>query len=499
MTPILPALPLLFANFVAHALPPNAPLAHAAAPVAQDVEFEKRRTEAGDDVTRLWKLYEWCRETKREKEGKTVLRRIVKLDPTHKDANVALGNIFHDGKWFPSQQKVDEYKKAQEVAEKTAQGLVQWKGDWVPADDLPFLERGLARDPSGNWVDPESAKKLAEGWALQDLEWIPPAEKENVDKGLWKCGDEWLSIADADTYHSELTQWWRIPFPRFHLYTTCDRDTVNQRIRAQLENAYDELVRAYGAALPNPPVVIVLRDKDQYQSFAAGDDGEARWTTDVRGFSSIHHAYFADQSYEPKDDAPVLGAGVGYWDTSSEDGNKWGVHSVRHALGLSFGEAFDPSPKTLEKNLKSPMKFSSFWESFYSEKRVPEWFRYGAAAYAERYFRDNTVGVGGDPLWTRKWSISNIQARGGLRQLKQILDFNLSAEDGADSEKLINESGLVMAYLLDGGNAALTEKFKKLQAAMTSGKDKKAVAEAAKALDAEILKNDADLKKFAGL
>lgn len=499
MNPILPALCLLFANSPVPANPSSAHTMQALAPAAEDVEFEKRRTEAGDDVTRLWQLYEWCRETKREKEGKVVLRRIVKLDPTHKDANVALGNLFYDGKWFPNQQKIDEYKHAQEVAEKTARGLVQWKDDWVPAEDLPFLQRGLARDPSGNWVDPESAKKLAEGWALQDLEWIPPAEKENVDKGLWKCGDEWLSIADADTYHSELGQWWRIPFARFHLYTTCDRDTVNQRLRAQLENAYDDLVRAYGAALPTPPVVIILRDKDQYQTLAAGDEDAGWTTTDVRGFSSIHHAYFADQSFEAEEEAPLLGVGVGFWDSSSEDGNKWGVHSVRHALGLSFGEAFDPSPKTLEKNLKTPMKPKAFWDSFYAEKRVPEWFRYGAAAYAERYYRDNTVGVGGDPLWAKKWSIANIQARGGLRQLKQILDFNLTVEGGVDSEKLINESGLVVAYLLDGGNAAVTDKFKKLQAAITSNKDKKAVAEAAKALDAEILKSDADLKKFAGL
>lgn len=118
--------------------------------VAEDVEFEKRKTEAGDDPTKLWKLYEWCRDSKREKEAKTILKKIVKVDPNHKDANIALGNVFYDGKWFANQKKVDEYKKEQEVAEKTAQGLVQWKDQWVPAEDVPFLERGLKRDPNGN-------------------------------------------------------------------------------------------------------------------------------------------------------------------------------------------------------------------------------------------------------------------------------------------------------------------------------------------------------------
>ncbi len=472
-----------------------------AAPLAAraDVEFEKRRTEAGDDTTRLWQLYEWCRESKRDKEGKTILKKIVKLDPGHKDANVALGYVFFDGKWFASEKKVEEYKREKEAAEKTAQGLVLWKDQWVPAEDVSFLERGLARDPTGNWVDPESAKKLAEGWVQQDLDWIPPDQKDNIEKGLWKCDDQWLPIADADTFHSELGQWWRIPFPRFHVYTTCERDAVNQNVRKELESAYDELVRAYGVTIDRPIVVIVLRDKDQYQSFAGGDEGDSRDTTDVRGLSSIHHAYFADNNFEEVDGSPVLGVGVGFWDTSTADGNKWGVHSVRHALGQSFAEALDRSSKTIEKNLKTPMKTNAFWDAFYAEKRIPEWFRYGAAAYAERYYRDNSVGIGGDPLWTRKWSIANIQSRGGLRQLKQILEFDLTVDGGPDSEKLINESGLVMAFLLDGGNADLTEKLKAVQMAITTNKDKKGTAEAVKALNADILKHEADLKKFAGL
>ena len=71
------------------------------------------------------------------------------------------------------------------------------------------------------------------------------AEKANLEKNLWKCGDQWLPIADADTYHSELLQWWRIPYERFILQTTCDRDTANLKVKRELENGFDELVRAY--------------------------------------------------------------------------------------------------------------------------------------------------------------------------------------------------------------------------------------------------------------
>ncbi|MBL8863605.1 MAG: hypothetical protein JNK02_16565 [Planctomycetes bacterium] len=499
MRPHLASILLLSTPGLLHA---NWPPTHTAAPMVAhpaDADYDKRKAEAGNDVHKLWKLYEWCVQTKRDKEGKATLRQIVKLDPTHKEANVALGHVFFDGQWFPTAKKLDEYKKEKEVAEKKAQGLVLWKDQWVPASDVPFLDRGLVRDVNGNWATPAEAKKLEEGWIRQDLEWIPPAEKENVEKGLWKCGGKWLTAEEADACHADIDRWWRIPFERFHLYTTCDRDVAVQKVKRELENAYDELVRAYGGEPAGPIGVLVLRDADQYSNFSNGDDSAQRGGTDALGLSSVHHAYFADASHQATNEERVLGLGVGYWDASSDTGNRWGVHSVRHALGLSFGEALDPSTKTYEKNKKSPLRNDAYWQAFYDEKRVPRWFRYGAAAYAERYYRDNSVGVGGDPLWARKWSIGNIHARGGLRQLKQILDFNLTVEGAQDSEKLINEAGLVMAYVLDGGNAAIEPKLKKLQEAITAGKDKKAVTDAAKALEAEILKSESDLKKFAGL
>jgi hypothetical protein len=494
--------PLLLLPFLS--IPPRAQVAEPApAAVAQaqkpeDAEFEKRKTEAGNDVGKLWKLYEWCRDKKRDKDGKATLKKILKLDPNHKEANIALGNVFYDGKWFPSQAKVDEYKKAKEAEEKRAQGLVEWKGQWVPPEDVPFLERGLVRDDSGAWVNPAEAKKLQEGWVRQDFEWIPPAETENVTKGLWKCDGKWLTLEEADKFHAEIGQWWRIPGERFHIYTTCDRDLATQKVKRELEAAYDELARAYGTKPATPVIVIVLRDGSQYSSYAAGDEAEQRPSTDALGLSSVHYAYYADAAMDP-DTGAFLGAGVGYWDASTKDGPRWGVHSVRHALGQSFGEALDLSPKTIERTKKTRMTSDQFWESFYDEKRVPRWFRYGAAAYAERYYRDNTVGIGGDPLWARKWSIQNIVTRGGLRPLKQLFEFKLTVDGGPDSTKLINEAGLVVAFALDGENAAVGDKLKKLQEAIAGGKDKKTVGEAGKALEAELIKQEAELKKFAGL
>ena len=58
-----------------------------------DDEYDKRRKEAGDDVAKLWELYEWCDAYGKKKEARKTLIRIVKLEPNHRDAREALGHV----------------------------------------------------------------------------------------------------------------------------------------------------------------------------------------------------------------------------------------------------------------------------------------------------------------------------------------------------------------------------------------------------------------------
>lgn len=467
---------------------------------AKDDEYSKRKKEAAKDVTKLWKLYEWCQTQKKDKEAKATLKDILKIDPNHKEANIALGYLFFDGKWFENQKKIDEYKKQKEIDEKLAQGLVEYKGQWVPKEDVPFLEKGMVKDDTGTWVDAELAKKIKEGFVKQDMTWIPPAEKENIEKGLWKCGDKWLSLADADKYHSEIEQWWQIPCGPYVLWTTCDRDLALGKIKRNLDEAFDDLAKIYDNKPALPIDVMVLRSAEQYSSYAAGDEDTGRGTTDLMGLSSVHYSYFADLVVEVVDESPVFhNMGVAYWDAAAKDGDKWGVHAVRHAIGQSFGEALDPSPKALETIKKNRRMDQKDIKKYYEEKRVPRWFRYGAAAYVERYFTDTTVGIGGNKQWTREWSVKNILSQGGLRPYKQIFEFGLKSSGGQDATKLINESGLMIAFARDGGCEPVTAQLKAVQAVVKSGKDKKEVAEAVKLLEAEIAKHDTELRKFAGI
>ncbi|MFO1011306.1 MAG: hypothetical protein U1F29_14670 [Planctomycetota bacterium] len=468
----------------------------------QDAEFEKRRKDAGNDVDKLWDVYKWCKEQKKDDKGRSVLRQIIKIDPNHEDANTALGYVKYDGKWFPSQKKVDEYKKQQEgkPAAPAADGLVDYKGKRVPPGDVPLLEKGLVKDDSGNWVDGEEYKKKQEGWIRQDLEWVSPKEKENIDKGLWKCGEKWLSLDEANKFHSELFQWWRLPTEHYHLYTTCERTVALDKLKKTLDAAWEDLVKVFGAQPAKPPIVIVLRDDRQYNLFAGGDEEAGVPSADTRGLASAHHAFFSEIALDLG--GQFLLPGIGYWDTTTEVGNKWGPHSVRCALGLAFADAIDPSTKTMEAAREAVRKKKqierSFLKDYAEEKRLPEWFRTGGAAYTERYFIDIFVGQGGNNHWARDWSVQNIVNKGGLRPLKQLLDAKVTVE-GGDAAKLMNEMGLVMAFILDGKCATVVEKHKALQEALKANKDKKELSAAAQALAEEVMKHETDLRKFAGI
>lgn len=479
-------------------LAPGPPVAPAPAVVRtlDDEEYEKRLEAAGKDVEKLWELYIWCHDTSRDREARSVLRRIVRYDENHTRAREKLGHIFHDGQWFTSERKLEAYKKEEAERKAKEAGLVEYEGDWVEPEDIPFLEEGLVKGPDGHWITPEEAERLEEGWIRQDLEWVSPEEIEKVEAGLWKCGDEWLSLEEANAYHAEIGRWWRIPSQNLVLWTTLTREHA-QRAIDEMERALRDLERIYGVKPERRIRVALLRNNEQYGVFASGDQ-RTHPPTELRARSSLHYAFFAE-AWVDRDTNEYLGMGAGYWDHSNETASRFGPHAARLALGLSYAQAIDPSPEAIEDIEKGAMPSGPWLAEFLEEKRIPEWFRYGAAVYTERYYEDNLVGRGGDPWWPRKWSIDNIAARGGLDDLEDIFELELSSEfreTAAQSAKLMNEIGLVTAFLVDGGCEPVEEKLAEVQAALKEGEDPSKEFER---LRKEVLDHEDELKEFAGL
>jgi hypothetical protein len=381
----------------------------------------------------------------------------------------------------------------------------------VPAEDLVWLKLGWEAQPDGSWIDPrvrardeEDARRRAAGHERQDLTWLDPDEVEKARAGLYRCGDEWLPPAAADAYHAELGRWWRVPGERFVVHTTLARASQGPEWAVRwADRTWDDLVRIFGLAPARPPVVIVLRDLAQYNAFAAGDPARGRRASELDGSSSIHYAHHAQNWLEDLGQGPEsTGSGVGWWDRDDPELAPYGQHSIRHAAAHSFVEAFDPSPAALGDLLAGDLSTTA---AFWAEKRVPRWLRVGAASYVERWFVDDQVEAGGDPRWARTWALDNLRARGGLPDLDAVLAMQLDPGRPDESVQLIHASGLVVAFVLERLDEAVTRAHAELKRALaagsaagTTGNRDAEVAAAAEALERALLAAEPALRAFAG-
>ncbi len=468
---------------------PIAPPSSIAAP--RDDAYDRRLADAGADPAKLWDLVIWCEDTDREKEARSVLRRIIRADPDHTKARDKLGHIRHDKQWFTTQKKLDTYKAKERDRIAKEQGLVKYEGDWVHPDDLPFLERGLVRTPDGQWMTPDDLKKLEAGWERQDLVWVAPDEMKNVDAGLWKCGEDWLSPEDADRYHARLGRPWVIPSDHLTLHTNCSRDTATKAIE-QMERAFSDLVRVFGKAPGKSVPVFLAKNAVDLGSLCTEGNAGAK-PIETRGLIESLKTVFAESWYDPSIDT-WLGMGASWWDAGEEHGDQFGVHYARMALGLSFVDAVDPSPKAVANLMKKKGSYVGFAKSFYDEKEFPPWFRWGAASYASRFYLDQ-VKTGGDPEWVRKWSVDNLRRRGGLpSDLSTIFEMELAG--GARDAQMTLAAGLVVAFVMDGECPPVREAHAEFKAALRSDKDPGKILEK---LRKQIEKHETDLRAFSGL
>jgi hypothetical protein len=458
--------------------------------VVQDAkeEFEKRFAAAEGDVAKLWLVHNYCESFKLQKEDRKVLREILSLDPDHKGAREASGHIFYDDQWFKTEKKYEAYKAKKEDAAAKAAGFVKYKGEWVDPDDVERLEKGMAKDPDGNWVNASDIEFINKGFVRHDLMWISPEEVAEADAGKFKCGEEWKTESDANRYHSLSERFWKIPSydGRFQIYTTADRSVALKALE-EAASIVPDFVRVLGRVPIDPVVFALLRSTSQYGTFASGNPSFGVQPTELRGLSSVHGAYFGEVWFDTES-GNHMGAGVAYWDASSDAGNSFGRLLARHAAALSLVEALDPSPRAIVR-MKKDGKFDL--GSFLSEKKLPDWLRYGTASYCERYYLNKD---GGDQAAMRKWSVSNI--RGGCDALSTIFKMNLTVDNPDQSAKLLNESGLVVSYMLDGDNAEVKAKHAAFKAAFKKGDP---IESELRALEGALQDAETELRAFAGI
>ncbi len=472
-----------------------------------DEEFDKRLADAGTDVDKLWQLHLWCKETSRSAESRTVLKKVIEVSPDHPEARKALGHHFYDNKWFETYTALAKYKRDEEGKMKE-KGLARYKDEWISIADVPYKRMGWVKDSEGAWRSPheiearaQEAKYTADGWQLraEDSVWVSPDEFEKWKAGLWKCEDKWVTTEEANQYHSQFFRWWRMKGQHFIVNSTCDRnpaDPGNCLVKLAADWAdytFQDLMRLYGIQPTSTPEIIVLRSTDQYKAFGAGDPANGVMQNDSSGFSSCHYAYFADTlvdiTVQPLE---YKGQGVGYWDVADPNMRPFGEFSVRHAAGLSYAEAIDPSLDTISRFIETPTAPPAM-TSFWAEKKIPRWLRYGGATYVERYAADPRAPE--DKWRTRNWAVENLKKAGELMPLDQVFTLPLDPNDQAASERVIKTAGLLVAFMLDGKCAPVIEKHQALKAALKAAGD---TAKAVEELQGALVANVDALKQFAG-
>ncbi|MCZ6597894.1 MAG: hypothetical protein O7B99_09670 [Planctomycetota bacterium] len=466
-------------------------------------EYAERYEAAANDVAKLWELALWCEAQELNKEMRKTCERILELAVDHEGAHKKLRHHSYDGKWFATYTELSRHRRAEEKRMLEEHGLVRWRDGWVLQTDLAFVRMGWVKEEegSGKWVSPnvlakrERGKQLAEeGWQQQDLVWVHPDDFEKWEAGLWKCGEEWLETEAANAYHAELASWWEVPGEYFVALSTCDRESTGWAAW-WADQTYEDLVRAVGMHPGKKLDLVVLASLAQYNLFAAGDANLQLPPTEAAGWSSVHYAFLAESWIDySQDPAEYRGGGVCYWDTDDESLKAFGQHAVRHAAAHSFLEAVDPSWNAVSEaivagNPGAGVDNGAFW----SEKGLPAWLRYGIASYCERYFRDRSVGEGGNPWWARDWALNNLNSQGGLGPLDEVFQFGLDAAEAEKSARKINTAGAIVSFILDGGCKAVRERHQALKLALRSGGDTKAAAEA---LEQALRDNEDELLDF---
>ena len=458
-----------------------------------DAKFEEQWVAAGGRAADLWQLHEWCASTQRVAQDERVLRRLLRLEPDHERTRAALGQFGVPGQWFPSRAAFERFQRSQQADIAKAEGLVLQGTRWIHRDERARAVEGAEKDfATGQWLSALELRHLREGWARQDLEWIEPADAPHADTGLWRVGDEWIDLATADRRHAALDSMWLVPSREVLLHATTER-AVALRALEHMGRALEDLHKVFGAEPALPLEVCLLRDEEQYDRFAFGDPDGRRAATETARLHLVESAYFAESWFvRARGKSVFRGMGVTYWDPVAPNGDAYGVHAARLAVGLSYVEALDPSPKAVKKALSAGAG-DDYHASYAAEKLLPAWLRWGGAVYAQRFFQDANVGPDGDAWWARTWSLDNLKQRGGLRPLTEVLAFHVDPDNRDDALKLLLEAGVLVSFVVDGECAPVVTAHAELKRALAAGSAKRAQVEA---LAAALVANEPALQAF---
>ncbi|MEM6674064.1 MAG: hypothetical protein AAF726_14560 [Planctomycetota bacterium] len=485
-----------------------APLCVDATPAAtlrsiDDTDVDQKIQAAGEDVDKLLAMAEEYRKASDRASAKKVFERVIEIDTDNETARKGLRHQFYDGQWFTSYVALSKYKR-EEAKRMKEKGLVKWKDEWVTEKDLPYLQLGWTQLEDGSWAHPADLARdkaieqmQAEGYRFRadDNSWVSPDEMSEWEALKFKCGEEWLELAKADEFHATLPTAWQLASDHFIVFTPHAWGTANQA-RQHAESTYEDLMRIFGVAPEERRMVAVLRSLDEYKAAT-----NSNVFAESEGHSSVHFAYFSDLFVDRTVTPPKFrGGGVAYWDVNSNAAG-WGPFGIRWAAAQSYIEGIDPSFQAVASLIGSPEQPDpgAYATSFWGEKAIPRWLRYGAATYVERFLEDDAPDAEGDRWRLRNFSISELGKLGGMLPAEEVFAFNVDPADPAKAAQLFQSAGLMVAYLVDGSpDEKVTAAHEALKEALRAG-DRDAAIAASATLQEALAKSKDAIAGFAGL
>lgn len=99
-----------------------------------EVEYVKRRAAATDTVKAQWELAEWCRTKYFLSDRKKHLKRIIELEPDHKEARTSLGYRRFNDKWM-TQEEIQK-----------SRGYKRYKGKSLTEQQIKAAKKAEARE-----------------------------------------------------------------------------------------------------------------------------------------------------------------------------------------------------------------------------------------------------------------------------------------------------------------------------------------------------------------
>lgn len=146
-------------------------------PLREQLAF---RLAAAGDVQALQDLAGWARGKGFKAEVDEVWRKVLVLDPRNAKAHKALGHLKVGEAWLTPEQKAEADRAAEEAAQR-AKGLVPHEGRWVTPQEKEALEKGLVRD-GDDWVTEEEFHRRR-GERRVDGQWVRVGEAEGKARG----------------------------------------------------------------------------------------------------------------------------------------------------------------------------------------------------------------------------------------------------------------------------------------------------------------------------